>query len=179
MSGGTEVGWDAVVNTSTAATLRRAFDAGFAAPLSSQSERHEDFLAIRVGAGHFAIRLAQIAGLHADLRIVPLPSPAPQLLGIVGIRGTMAPIYDLGAFLGYPPASGPRWSVLVRVPHTVGFAFDGFDSHLKVPAASLAQGDAADESGAQHLRGALRVAATLLPIIDLNSILPTLKGPKP
>ena len=163
----------------TATQLRRAFDESFAAPLSSQSERHEDFLAIRVGPDRYGIRLAEIGGLHADLRIVPVPSPAAQLLGVVGIRGTMAPIYDLGAFLGYPPASGPRWSVLLRGPQSVGFAFDGFDAHLKVPAAALALGDAGNAAGGQHLYGTVRVAATLLPIIHLNSILPTLKGPKP
>jgi chemotaxis signal transduction protein len=160
----------------TAATLRRLFDQSFAAPVSSHAERHVDLLAIRVGPGCYGLRLAEIGGLHADLRIVPVPSPAAQLLGVVGIRGTMAPIYDLATFLGHPPAPSPRWIVLVRGPQTVGFAFDAFDSHLKVSAASLAQRDDRYAATGQHLRGAVQLAATLLPIIDLISILPTLKG---
>src|ERR1700723_1814025 len=118
-------------STGTAAMLRRAFDASFAAPVASQSER-QDFLGIRVSAERYGLRLAEIGGLHLDLRIVSVPSPAAQLLGIVGMRGTMAPIYDLAALLGLSPASGPRWIVLTKGPRTVGFAFDAFDAHLKV-----------------------------------------------
>jgi chemotaxis signal transduction protein len=162
--------------TGTAAILRRAFDAGFAAPVSSQTERYEDFLAIRVGAERRGLRLAEIEGLHADLRIVSVPSPAAQLLGVVGIRGTMAPIYDLAALLGYPTASGPRWIVLAKAPETVGFAFDAFDSHLKIPGASLAEGNSHTGGSGQHLRGAVQAGGTLLPIIHLASILLTLKG---
>ena len=163
-------------STGTAAMLRRVFDEGFAAPVSSQSERHEDLLAIQVGAGRYGLRLAEIAGLHVDLRIVAVPSPAAQLLGVVGIRGTMAPIYDLAALLGLPPVSGPRWIVLARAPQVVGFAFDAFDSHLKVSAASLVEADSHQVGGGQYVRGAVQVAGTLLPIIHLASILPTLKG---
>jgi chemotaxis signal transduction protein len=167
---------EAATAAGTAATLRRLFDQSFAAPVSSQSERHEDLLAIRVGPDRYGVRLAEIGGLHADLRIVPVPSPAAQLLGVVGIRGTMAPIYDLATFLGHAPAPSPRWIVLARGPQTVGFAFDAFDAHLKVPAAAFAQRDNRHAAAGQHLRGAVQLAATLLPIIDLISILPTLKG---
>jgi chemotaxis signal transduction protein len=160
----------------TASTLRRLFDESFAAPVTAQAERYEDFLAIRVGPDRYGMRLAEIGGLYADLRIVPVPSPAAQLLGVVGIRGTMAPIYDLAVFLGYAPAPDPRWTVLVRGPQTVGFAFDTFDSHLKVAAAALAQRDAQDAAGAKHLQGAVQLTAALLPIIHLTSILQTLKG---
>jgi chemotaxis signal transduction protein len=162
----------------TAARLRRLFDQSFAAPVSSQPERHEDLLAIRVGAERYGLRLAEIAGLHVDLRIVSVPSPAAQLLGIVGIRGTMAPIYDLAALLGLPPAPGSRWIVLARGPQTVGFAFGTFDAHLKVSSASLTEGNSQSVVTGQHLHGAVHVAGTLLPIIHLASILLTLKGSK-
>jgi chemotaxis signal transduction protein len=165
-------------STGTAAMLRRLFDESFAAPVSSQSERYEDLLAIRVGAERYGLRLAEVAGLHVDLRIVSVPSPAAQLLGIVGIRGTMAPIYDLAALLGLPPAPGSRWIVLARGPQSVGFAFSAFDSHLKVSAASLTEGNSQRVVTGQHLHGAVQVAGTLLPIIQLASILITLKGSK-
>src|ERR1700675_3898235 len=108
----------------TAATLRRHFDEAFAAPTSPIAEPLEDLLAIRVGSDPYALRLSEIAGLHVGVKIVPIPSPAAQLLGIVGIRGVMAPIYDLAALLGYPPAASPRWIALARAAQPVGFAFE-------------------------------------------------------
>jgi purine-binding chemotaxis protein CheW len=92
------------------------------------SERLEGLLAIRVGADPYALRLSEIVGLHADVKIVPVPSPVAQLLGIVGLRGMMAPVYDLAALLGYPPAASPRWMVLAGASQSMGLAFDAFEA---------------------------------------------------
>ena len=157
--------------SATAATLRRHFDAAFAAPASSITEPLEDLLAIRVGSDPYALRLSEIAGLHVGVKIVPVPSPVAQLLGIVGIRGIMIPIYDLATLLRHPPEANSRWLVLARAPQPVGFAFETFESHLQV---SLAAGNG-DDSGtggtAQHMRGTIRAAGALRPIIHLASLL--------
>ena len=158
----------------TAATLRRHFDEAFAAPAASMTECLEDFLAIRVGSDPYALHLSEIAGLHVGVKIVPVPSPVAQLLGIVGIRGMMVPIYDLAALLRYPLKSNSRWFVLARAPQPVGFAFEAFEAHLQLPQASLA-GSNAEDSGTggtvQHLRGTVRAAGALRPIIHLPSML--------
>jgi chemotaxis signal transduction protein len=160
----------------SADVLRRLFDEGFAAAATAEFARLEGLLAIRLGSDPYALRLSEIAGLHAGVKIVPVPSANAQLLGIVGLRGVMAPIYDLAALLGYAPAANPRWMVLARMSHPVGFAFETFESHLRVPETSLAN----DESGAnagdggQHARrhagGAVRAAGALRPIIRMASV---------
>ena len=158
----------------TAAALRRLFDESFAAPAASMTQRLEGLLAIRVGSDPYALRLSEIAGLHVGVKIVPVPSPAAQLLGIVGIRGMMAPIYDLAALLRSPPAANSRWFIIARGPKPVGFAFETFESHLQVSQSSLANGDVEDAgTGApkQHMRGTVRAAGALRPIIHLASVL--------
>ena len=158
----------------TAAGLRRYFDESFAAPAASMTQPLEDFLAIRVGSDPYAFRLSEIAGLHAGVKIVPVPSPAVQLLGIVGIRGMMAPIYDLAALLRYRSSVNPRWFVIARAPHPVGFAFEAFESHLQVAPASLASGNRQDTGtgkAGKHLRGTVRTAGALRPIIFLASVM--------
>jgi CheW-like domain len=153
----------AVPKIGSAEALRRRFDESFAAPAGSSPERLEDLLAIRVGASPQVLRLSQIAALSAGLKIAPVPSPVASLLGIVGVRGTMAPIYDLGVLLGYPHAANPRWTVFVRAPQTVGFAFESFESHLQVLASSVT-GET------------VRAAGALRPIIDMPSVVAMLKG---
>jgi chemotaxis signal transduction protein len=163
----------------TAAALRRLFDESFAAPAAATTERLEDLLAIRVGSDPYALRASEIAGLHVGLKIVPVPSPAVQLLGIVGIRGIMAPIYDLAALLRYPPAPNPRWFVFARGPRPVGFAFETFESHLQVSQSSLANGNGEDAgTGAprQHMRGTVRAAGTLRPVIHWTSLVEMIGG---
>jgi chemotaxis signal transduction protein len=163
----------------TAATLRRHFDEAFAAPASPITEPLEDLLAIRVGSDPYALRLSAIAGLHLGVKIVPVPSPVAQLLGIAGIRGMMVPVYDLAALLRYPPEANSRWFVLARAPQPVGFAFETFESHLQVSQASLAGSNGEDSGTAgtlQHMRGTARAAGALRPIIHLASMLEMIGG---
>jgi chemotaxis signal transduction protein len=168
------------VNTSegTAAMLRRLFDSSFAAATATMTEPLEDLLAIRVGADPYALRLSEIAGLYVDVKIVPVPSPVVQLLGIVSLRGKMAPVYDLAALLHYPPAASPRWMILAGAAQPVGFAFETFEAHLQVPKASLAESeDRGEGNGAtrRHVRGAVRAAEVLRPMIHVASVVDLVK----
>lgn len=156
----------------SAAALRRLFDDSFAAAATARSARLEGLLAIRLGSDPYALRLSEIAGLHAAVKIVAVPSPNAQLLGIVGLRGVMAPIYDLAALLRYPPAINPRWMVLARMSQPVGFAFETFEAHVQVPEAALGEGQNGADGGAarQHTSGTVRAAGALRPIIRMASV---------
>jgi chemotaxis signal transduction protein len=170
---------DSASAVATATALRRLFDASFAAPAVSLTQRPEDLIAIRVGSDPYALRLSEIAGIHVGVKIVPVPSPAQQLLGIAAIRGMMAPIYDLATLLGYPPAANPRWFILARAPQPVGLAFEAFESHLQASQSSLANGNGEDGSSVgtgQHMRGTVRAVGALRPIIHVASVLEMLGG---
>jgi chemotaxis signal transduction protein len=162
----------------TAAALRETFDQSFAAPTAPVSERPVALLAIRVAADPFVLRLAEVAGLHKGLRLLPIPSPDARLLGIVALRGVMAPIYDLAALLQYAAAQSPRWIVLTAGPHPVGFAFEVFERRLQVPEASLTnvQNGVAGDADRQHTQGTVRAAGALRLIIHMASLLSTIKG---
>jgi hypothetical protein len=85
----------------------------------------------------------------------------------------MAPVYDLAALLGYQPVTGPRWMVLAAGPQPVGFAFETFEAHLRASEAALVgeeQHDAGSRAARQHVRGAVRVAGELRPIIHMPSV---------
>jgi chemotaxis signal transduction protein len=118
--------------------------------------------------------------LYADRRIVAVPSPVVELLGIVGLRGTMLPVYDLAALLRYPPAVSPRWIVLAGgSQQPIGFAFDGFDAHVQVTEASLVGSEDREASvvvARQHVRGNVRVAGTLRLLIQIASVVETIRN---
>lgn len=177
--------------TEAAARLRRMFDDSFAAPPPGAPEHQEDFIAIRVGASPCALRLAEIASLHMDLPILPVPTPRPDLLGIVALRGVLAPLYDLAALLHRAQPTRPRWMIFVRSPELVGFAFESFESHLRVAQSACVAmpGQALDEHGGQgqreagdagkvmrHVSGAVQAGSVLRPIIQLSSLVEMLKG---
>jgi hypothetical protein len=104
-------GRSSVVGSAT--TLARAFDATFAAPADTEVEEAESLLGIRVAGDPYAIPVGDIVGLAASGRIVPVPSRAPALLGLAGVRGRALPVYSLATLLGYPHAGEPvPWLVL-------------------------------------------------------------------
>jgi purine-binding chemotaxis protein CheW len=145
------------------------FDAGFAAAPLPPPPAHRDFLCIRIGGEPCAIPLADIASLHTELRVVALPTRAPELLGVAAIRATVVAIYDLGAALGMPGTGAPRWTAVVR-GRQAGFAFAGFEGHARIPDRSIA---AATQHG--HVRGQFSLDGQPRAIVDLGSVLTALE----
>ncbi len=154
---------------SRAAALREAFDRTFAAPPPRTDHALEDVLAVRIGGDPFALRLSEVADLRADRVVVPVPSAVPELLGLVGLRGTLAPVYDLAALLGYPPHAAARWLVVTKGAAPVALAFEAFETHARVPREAFVGDDA--PSPQRHVRGAVRLDGALRPILATTSVL--------
>lgn len=155
---------------STAARLRETFDRAFAEAPVAAADRPEDFLAVRIGGDPYAIRLADVAALHRDRKIVALPNRAPELLGIAGFRGRMAPVYDLGALLGYAQNPKPTWLVISRGKSPVGLAVEQFEAHARVPRENMFSADQ-EKNARHHVRGAVRIDQLLHPLIHVASVL--------
>lgn len=156
-----------------AADLRRAFDRSFAEAAGAAAVEVEDLLAIRVGGDPCALRLAEVRGLFADRRVVGLPKARPGLLGLAGLRGSLVPVYDLGALLGYPPAAAPRWLVLAAAA-PIGLAFEAFEGHLRLARGALVEGGG--EAGRRrHAREVARTPDRPRPIVDVASVIQALR----
>lgn len=147
--------------------MRQAFDRSFAEAAAAEPPPQLDFLTIRISGDPYALRLSEISSLHADRKLVAAPSLLPELLGVSGFRSVLTPIYELGPLLGYAPEPAARWLAVARSPLPIGFAFGGFDTHLRVPLACVS----ASEPGANAaLRGAVQVGASALPLLHLPSL---------
>ena len=158
----------------TARALREAFDRSFAVAVQPASEAFEDLLAIRVAGEPYAIRSAQIAGLSADRKVVGLPSPVPELLGIVGFRGSLSPVYDLAALLGYPPGGAGRWILLAGKIEPVGLAFGELVGHVRTSGREVVGQDEA-QAPRRHAQGLIRVGDAFHPVINLASVVEAIK----
>jgi len=129
----------ATTTSGRVAELRSEFDRAFSLPPSSQVvEQIENLLAIRVAGDPYAIRVQEISGLANNRKIVPLPSPIPELLGVANMRGGFLPVYNLEALLGYRPgADPPRWIALCASNEPVGLAFAEFEGYLRIPSIKI------------------------------------------
>ncbi len=147
-------------------SMRAAFDAAFAEESREVAGDHEDFLTVRARGERLAIRLREVASLHADLRVTPLPSEDPRVVGVAAIRSRVVAVFDLGALLGAAAAGAAparlRWAALVR-DRDSAVAFETLEGHVRQPA-----GSAADEI--VELEGAR------IPVLALSRLLTTGRG---
>lgn len=152
----------------TALALRADFDQAFATAPREPGPDPTGMLAIRIAGEPYALRLAQIGGLHADRRIMGLPSPVPALRGVASFRGQIVPVYDLALLLGHTRSAAPRWLVLVRGAQALALAFDQFEAHFAATPDQIMSG--AQMPGRDHLCDTVQGADALRPVIDLPSL---------
>jgi chemotaxis signal transduction protein len=158
----------------TATQLRADFDGTFARAHVVASPPELDLLVIHVADHHYAMLLHEVTALHADRKLTEAPSHQRELLGLVGLRGVVAPVYDLRILLGYPAASAPRWLAQVNVAAPCVLAFEHFERHLRVKAQDLAELRAETSATPNFVRGAVSTADGTLSVLDLASIFESL-----
>jgi len=161
---------------SRVAELRRSFDAAFAAAPRHAGANFHALLAIGIAGKAHAIRASEISHLARLGKLVAVPGPVPELLGITAVSGALAAVYDLGALLGYPPAADPpAWLVLCGERDArLALAFDRFEHYIRVPSGDLYAADEALAGG--HVRDVVRVAPAVRPVIAIGSIIAAIKG---
>jgi purine-binding chemotaxis protein CheW len=163
-----------------AAELRRQFDETFAAPVRQAVEDLQDLLALGVGGTGYAVRLGDVTGLVADRSVTPVPTAVPAFLGLVGLRGSVAPVWSLSALLGHgADLEPPRWLLLVGgqggVP-ALALAFGRFDGHHRVPRSQLT--DSADSGAAMlaHMRQSVRLSDGARGVLALDVVTREIRG---
>lgn len=165
---------DAERRAGKAEELRQAFDRSFAEARGEGAATLEDLLAIRAGGQRYAVRLAEIAGIHAARTITPVPGPVRELLGIAAFRGAMVAVYDLPALLGHEGGGAPRWMVLSRGAAAVALAIGELEGHLRLPREALAS--AAGAAGPhRHVKEIARIEEGARPIVSLPSVLEAIR----
>ncbi|HSU39197.1 MAG TPA: chemotaxis protein CheW [Polyangiaceae bacterium] len=133
-----ELGSETLRPDLTAETLRSEFDRSFALPLVETAPDTVDLVAIRIADRAYALASAELGGLMAARRLMPLPSPDPALGGLVGLRGALVAAFDLGVLLGLRASAVPtRWLALSARDRQLALSFDELDGYLRVPRSAL------------------------------------------
>ena len=115
--------------------LRAEFAQAFmAAPATP--EPTEDLVAIGVGPGRFALRIAELRALARRGAIAALPGGPPGLLGLAAERGRAVPAFDLGPIVGSGPAE-VAWLAFAAAAEPVAFGFTTFGGLFRVRRADL------------------------------------------
>ena len=155
--------------------LRRSFDDAFARPPDERAVDTDELLVVRVAGDPYAVRARETSGLAPATRIVPVPGPLPELLGITTIRGGLVPAYSLRGLLGYPYARDvPPWLLLCGADQErAALGVDRFERYVRVSRTGISAAD--DLGGRQHVREFVRTEAEVCAVIDIRSVLETIR----
>ena len=158
-----------------AAALRKEFDRSFAQPPPGAAADHADLLAIRIGGDSYALLLENIQGIVARQKIVPVPSAAPHLLGLLGIRGGIVPVFGLPSIMGYESENGALpWIVLCGTEDPIALAFAEFEGYLRLAKSALHTA-AASGRARQFAKAIASTNDGARIVIDLPSIVAIIK----
>lgn len=146
---------------------RTDFDRAFAEPRRTASADGEDFLGLLLGGRVHAVRLAELAALQGWQEPAPYPLAPATLLGLIGHRDRVLPLFDLQALLGLGRAASPAWQLIMR-DRPLALAVDGFDGQWRLPAAAVTRAAAAGTDAAPA--ELLRCADGLRPLIRLAAV---------
>lgn len=151
------------------AEMRAAFDESFARPIEASRKQGDPALVISVGAGHWLLRLSDIAGVARVRPPLSVPGGSPALLGLTGVRGSLVPVYSLAALLGLSetPKVDALWVALASHGGMVGLAFDSLIRHAQLDREAVHF--ASDGSSVCRLDGAQ------LPIVDVAVVAATIR----
>lgn len=70
-------------------------------------ERPTGWLAVEAGGHGFLLPLAEAGEIFPSKALVPVPHTLSWFIGVANLRGTLAGVVDLAAFLGLPSSSAP------------------------------------------------------------------------
>jgi purine-binding chemotaxis protein CheW len=145
------------------------------ATMTERAEREEQLVAFTLGGETYGIDIAAIQEIIRLPEITPIPRTAPDVEGVINLRGKIVPIVDLRARLGLSSVGRTASSrvIVVQVGEsTVGLIVDGVTGVLHLPTSSIEPPSelvsAIDEN---HIRGVGKAGDALIILLNVDTIL--------
>ena len=139
------------------------------------SEAAVEYLTFRIDREEYAIDIRQVREIRehqAPTRIVDAP---PFMTGVINLRGTIVPILDLRARLGFEPRNdAERVVVILSLEETpLGVVVDGVNDVVALPPADIrpAPEPVQSRTEAGFVRGIATLADRMLVVADLARLL--------
>jgi len=131
-----------------------------------------ELLAFQLAEEEYAIDILKIKEIIRSLEITHVPRRPPVIKGIISLRGTVIPIYDLRARLGLTesqPTRNTRILVVELGKGLIGIIADRVTEVVKVKGKDVEPPPATGNGmTAGHLKGVTRVNGRLIILLDLT-----------
>ena len=139
-----------------------------------------EFVTFSAGGQSFSIEITQVREIRRWSPVTALPHAPREVLGVMNLRGSVIPIYDLAARFGLDPTPESPRNVVVIAMHgtqTVGLLVETVSEILSVPKDRIQETpDIRSDAARQSILGIITVEDGMTRVIDLGAVLqPKLK----
>jgi purine-binding chemotaxis protein CheW len=132
------------------------------------------FISFRVGEEEFAIDIMAVREIKGWTETTTLPNQPEYLLGILNLRGTIVPIFDLRCRFGMGLTTASRMHVVIIVSvldRTIGLLVDAVSDILTVQSVAIRPIPDMDRAGAaQFLSGIITINDSMVVLLSLDKL---------
>lgn len=140
-----------------------------------------ELIAFRLGGQEFCVDVMSIREIRGWTVATPLPASPDFVRGVINLRGTVLPIVDLAARLGFPMSEPTaRHAIIVAQigAQVVGLLVEGVSDIFNVTDDKIQPTpEVASEATRRFVRGVIALEGRLISIIGIDSILPSESAP--
>ena len=134
-----------------------------------------ELIAFRVGDQEFCMRTTSIREIRGWSPVTPIPQAPYDVLGVINLRGSVIPIYDLAARFGLGQTPENPRNVIVVAMHggqTVGLLVEAVSEILSVSRDQIQETpDIRSEMARQSITGVIPIETGMTRVIDLGAVL--------
>lgn len=134
-----------------------------------------EFVTFSAGEQSFSIEITQVREIRRWSPVTALPHAPQEVLGVMNLRGSVIPIYDLAARFGLGQTPENPRNVIVVAMHggqTVGLLVEAVSEILSVSREQIQETpDIRSEMARQSITGVIPMESGMTRVIDLGAVL--------
>ena len=143
--------------------------------LEGTAKSEVEFVTFSAGEQSFSIEINQVREIRRWSPVTALPHSPQEVLGVMNLRGSVIPIYDLAARFGLGKTPENPRNVIVVAMHgnkTVGLLVQAVSEILSVPRDQIQETpDIRSETARQSITGVIPIENGMTRVIDLGAVL--------
>jgi len=133
-----------------------------------------EFVTFFAGGQSFSIDIAHVREIRRWSPVTPLPHAPAEVLGVMNLRGSVIPIYDLAARFGLPPTEENARNVIVVAMHeqqVLGLLVEAVSEILSVSRDRIQETpDVRSDAARASVTGVITVGEGMTRVIDLGAV---------
>lgn len=132
------------------------------------------YLAFTADGADYCVPIMLVREINGWMPVTRLPSMPPHLRGVINLRGSIVPIFDLRArFTGQLTEVGRTHVVIIlqQAERSFGLLVDGVSEILSVPPEAIRPSPAGDTvSASGHIAGLVMIGAQITTLLNVHNL---------